>query len=245
MNDQPSALASTLIVREVSIEDARAIAHVYVETARKQYAAIVARCAFARLSVGPLVRRWELLLMRRRWVRTAHIVENRAGRVVGFSAAGLTRVPCLQPAAELYSLYVLPESQGQGLGRLLFNRAVASLAVQGFESIVTRVLVANPARGFFEALGGQWIGSTSSLSLTPKVAYRWSDLTLRPRRAEHAKLEREARRALEEALTPSYECRNGCSSDAIEDVSAWSATDTSSNRFRASSPQSVAIITNS
>jgi hypothetical protein len=91
MNDQPSALASTLIVREASIEDARAIAHVYVETARKQYAAIVARCAFARLSVGPLVRRWELLLMRRRWVRTAHIVENRAGRVVGFSAAGLTR----------------------------------------------------------------------------------------------------------------------------------------------------------
>ena len=171
--NESSASASTHLVREASVEDAAAIAHVYFETARAQYAEIVARRVLQRLAAAHLAARWELLLTKRRWVRSTYIAEDADGRVVGFAAAGPTRVASLGPAGELYAIYVLPQWQRLGLGRMLFYRAVQSLASAGVDAIVTWVFAANPSRSFFESLGGTPVASASSPSGLRKVAYAY------------------------------------------------------------------------
>lgn len=177
--EKASETGSALIVREALVEDAAAIARVYVETARAQYVAIVAKPALHRLATAHLAGRWELLLTKRRWVRSAYIAEDAQGRVVGFAAAGPARVSSLGQAGELYAIYVLPHRQRRGLGRLLFARTVESLAAQGVDAIVARVFAANPARGFFEALSGTWVASASSSGGSAKVAYVWGLQTKR------------------------------------------------------------------
>jgi GNAT superfamily N-acetyltransferase len=114
-----------------------------------------------------------MLLTKRQWVRSAYIAEDADGRIVGFAAAGPTRVASLGPAGELYAIYVLPQWQRLGLGRQLFHRAVESLVTPGVDAIVTWVFAANPSSSFFESLGGTMVASTSSRSGLPKVAYAY------------------------------------------------------------------------
>jgi GNAT superfamily N-acetyltransferase len=108
---------------------------------------------------------------KRRWVRSAYVAEEDDHRVVGFAAAGPTRVPCLGQAGELYAIYLLPERQRQGVGRLLFARTVEALAGQSGGSFVARVFAANPARRFFEVVGGTQVPLLGCGS--PKIAYMW------------------------------------------------------------------------
>ena len=93
-----SASASKGIVCTATVEDAAAIARVYFKTAHAHYAEIVDRRSLQRLATAHLAARWELLLTRRRWVRSAFIAEDDDGRVVGFAAAGPARVASLRSA---------------------------------------------------------------------------------------------------------------------------------------------------
>jgi ribosomal protein S18 acetylase RimI-like enzyme len=163
-------------LREASVSDAGAIARVYLETARTQYRGIVIDPALSRLSVTRLTSRWESLLITRRWVRSAHVVEYE-GCVVGFVGAGPVRWAGHPHLGEIYAIYVLPTVQRRGLGRRLFDCAVRTLGAAGFDAFVVQVFANNPARGFFEALGGQWAGPSLSPPRRAKVVYRWELLT--------------------------------------------------------------------
>jgi GNAT superfamily N-acetyltransferase len=82
--------------------------------------------------------------------------------------------------AEIVVLYVLPERQGQGIGRLLLMEAGKELAALGFTKLHIGVLTANlPARGFYEAMGGHEIGQRSIDEegyLLPGTVYAWTDI---------------------------------------------------------------------
>ena len=68
------------------------------------------------------------------------------GEVCGFASGG---------HGELFSLYLLEEAQGRGLGRSLVEAVVAEL--RGAERVIVWVLGVNPARGFYEHMGGRLI----------------------------------------------------------------------------------------
>jgi hypothetical protein len=55
--------------------------------------------------------------------------------------------------------------------------ARSALGAAGFDAFVVQVFANNPARGFFEALGGQWAGPSLSPPRRAKVVYRWELLT--------------------------------------------------------------------
>ncbi len=82
--------------------------------------------------------------------------------------------------AEISALYVLPDRQGQGIGRLLLKDASKELAALGFTTLHVGVLTANlPARGFYEAMGGQEIGQRTFEEegyLLPGTVYAWTDI---------------------------------------------------------------------
>ena len=170
VNDQGSAIE----VREATVDDACAIAQVYIKTASAQYQTIVPGRLLERLTARHVAHRWELLLTTRRWARSVPVASSGSG-LVGFAAAGPARGTSLGNAGEIYAIYVLPRWQRLGLGRLLFHRVKESLASVGLDPIVTWVIAANPSRRFFDSLGGTVVASTTSPSRLTKVAYVWGE----------------------------------------------------------------------
>lgn len=73
-----------------------------------------------------------------RGVRGLRTRTRRAGRLPG----------------ELYAVYLLQEAQGRGLGRALLETAARHMAEAGLDAWMCWVLADNPARYFYEAMGG-------------------------------------------------------------------------------------------
>jgi ribosomal protein S18 acetylase RimI-like enzyme len=84
--------------------------------------------------------------------------------------------------AQIDALYVLPDRQGQGIGRRLLEEAASELANLDFSGIQIGVLTANlPARRFYEAMGGHEIGQRmfdEEGDLQPETIYAWPDIKL-------------------------------------------------------------------
>lgn len=92
--------------------------------------------------------------------------------------------------AEIYALYILEAHQRRGIGRRLVQAAAREFGRRGLGSMVVWVLAANPARRFYEALGGRLAGSQPIViggATLEEVAYGWADVgTLLPPSAEPA-----------------------------------------------------------
>jgi ribosomal protein S18 acetylase RimI-like enzyme len=95
--------------------------------------------------------------------------------VVGFSSVGASRDAGFD--AEVYTLYVLQSHQGRGFGRRLWDAALGFARSQGAKNLVLWVLETNPARGFYERMGGTLAGRKTEIiggaELT-EVAYAFS-----------------------------------------------------------------------
>lgn len=88
--------------------------------------------------------------------------------------------------ASIDALYVLPDRQGQGVGRRLLQEAAGELAAPGFSALNIGVLTANrPARAFYEALGGEEVGQRTfdeEGHRLPGTIYAWPDIAVLIRR---------------------------------------------------------------
>ena len=84
------------------------------------------------------------------------------------------------PSGEISSIYVMPDWQRQGIGRAFIANVARHLAAHEFESMVVWVLQDDPARAFYEKLGGdacalreiQFINTTLM-----QVCYQWLDIS--------------------------------------------------------------------
>ena len=86
---------------------------------------------------------------------------------------------------EVYTLYVLPDHQGAGNGRRLLGALFSALSAAGCRSALVWVLAKNPARFFYEAMGGTFIAIREEPFhdvVLSECAYGWSDL------ARHAEM---------------------------------------------------------
>jgi ribosomal protein S18 acetylase RimI-like enzyme len=102
--------------------------------------------------------------------------------VVGFGSCGLAEVRHLGHAGEIFMLYVDDAYHGQGLGRRLIEAMFAHLGAGGVTSVLIWVLGGNPARYFYEAIGGKRIGERtgSQWGVTLReIAYGWTDINQR------------------------------------------------------------------
>jgi ribosomal protein S18 acetylase RimI-like enzyme len=80
---------------------------------------------------------------------------------------------------EVYTLYVEPDFQNQGLGRRLLDALFRQLRAEGCDTAVLWMLADNPTRFFYEGLGGMPVGArTDTLAGrdVDEVAYAWRDL---------------------------------------------------------------------
>lgn len=133
-------------IREARLEDASAIALVHIDAWRETYQGIIPDTYLVQLSHEKRTKQWEQTLVNQR-VYVAVSGEE----VVGFAQGGANRSDARE--GELYAIYVLQASQGQGLEKALFQRIAEDLAE--YETMQVSVLRDNPACQFYERFGGQ------------------------------------------------------------------------------------------
>jgi GNAT superfamily N-acetyltransferase len=107
------------------------------------------------------------------------VAEDALGKMVGFASAGPERERDSPFEGELYAIYLRQEQQGKGIGTRLFLHAVQHLRSVGCKSMRVWVLRGNPAKGFYERLGGVPAGE-KMISIGGEeqleIAYGWNDL---------------------------------------------------------------------
>ncbi|MFL0199447.1 GNAT family N-acetyltransferase [Exiguobacterium acetylicum] len=133
-------------IRKARLEDASAIAHVHIDAWRETYQGIIPASYLAQLSHAKRTKQWEQTLVDER----VYVVESE-DEIVGFAQGGPNRSDARE--GELYAIYVLQASQGQGFGKALFHQIADDLAE--YETMQVSVLRDNPACRFYERFGGQ------------------------------------------------------------------------------------------
>jgi ribosomal protein S18 acetylase RimI-like enzyme len=166
-----------LSIRAANVADVRAIAQVDVETWRATYAGVLPDDLLIGLSERQRAGVWSRFITRRPGDTVAAVDEQ--GTVLGFGSCGAQREPELPYSGEVFTLYVLPDYQSQGVGRQLLLALFARLIRCGLYSAVIWVLAENPARFFYERVGGQRVARRvidMARSRVDAVAYAWTDL---------------------------------------------------------------------
>jgi ribosomal protein S18 acetylase RimI-like enzyme len=158
--------------------DAADLATVHVRAWRQTYPGILPQAALNRMSVAAHTRRFRLELTRAQKGQVTLIAEGADG-AVGY-ASGAVLNGDGRADAEVFTLYVLRAAQGAGVGRALLKAQARVLQAEGARSLMLFVLSRNePARGFYERLGGEAFAEVASHGwgegLT-ETAYRWPDI---------------------------------------------------------------------
>ena len=168
--------AARVRIREGTPADARACAEVHVEGWRWAYRGLLPDDYLDRLSVEDRERMWRQGFAEP-GERVAWVAE-RGGRVVGFCVTGPSEdADADRATAEVYAIYLLPEVEGTGVGRRLFEHAVEDLRRRGFRRATLWVLEANErARRFYERAGWRTDGAVNEERFDganlPTVRYR-------------------------------------------------------------------------
>ena len=168
-------------IREARVEDAAGMAKVHVDSWRTTYAGIVPDAYLANLTYARREQFWREVLADNSDAKYPFVAENDEGTVVGFVFGGPKRNGDPMYRAELYSIYLLQEYQGQGIGRQLTRRLVERFLQAGITSMLLWVFVDNPSCRFYEALGGQRLRVEQADFdgvLVDEVAYGWLDISV-------------------------------------------------------------------
>ncbi len=163
-------------IRAARPADAPAIGRVYVETWRTTYAGMVPDTVLLEMSEEIQGARWAGLIERER--EMVKVAEDARAGVVGMASGGRARRGS-GFAAEVFTLYVQPDFQGAGIGRGILANMFRSFHAGGLNSAIIWVLAPNPARFFYEAVGGERVGEREERlwgADLPEIAYGWHDL---------------------------------------------------------------------
>jgi len=175
----------TIKIRRARKTDAGAIGRVHVETWQSAYAGLLPDAMLVRMSDVRQSAWWSRALSDPRESRGIFVADDAEMSVVGFGSCGPAReIPdgldgTETRVGEVYTLYVEPDFQNQGLGRRLLDAMFRQLQADGCDTAVLWMLAANPTRFFYEGLGGALVGRrTDKMSGTEveEAAYAWRDL---------------------------------------------------------------------
>jgi GNAT superfamily N-acetyltransferase len=180
---QAEPMGTSPIVRKARPADAEAIARIYVASWRDTYPLVLPARALSAMTIEGQSARWRnaIALAVRESVLVA---EDEKGRILGMSSMGRARDTGVGYDAEVYTLYVDPLMTGRGIGRLLLAGAFAVLTERGHTRCVIWAHAGNPARFFYEAMGGKAIAerTTSMMGVkVPEIAFGWPRLALAER----------------------------------------------------------------
>lgn len=155
---KPSQSNSPVAVRRARGTDAADIARIYVASWQDTYAGILPTERLVRMSAQTQTRVWAYQIRRSGVASPVLVGEAPSGEIVGFSSGGKARQSWARSSGEIYTLYVEGAWYDQGIGRALLETMLAALGAAGHRHVVVWVLADNPARFFYQAMGGKSCG---------------------------------------------------------------------------------------
>jgi GNAT superfamily N-acetyltransferase len=166
-------------IRAATLLDAEAIAKVHVESWRTAYRGIVPDDFLAQLSYAQHEQFWYQILTDHGSRTVVDVAVDESGQVVGFASGGAERSGDPIYTGELYAISLLASHHGHGLGRQLVISLVNRLLQDGLTTLLVWVLAQNPARRFYERLGGRPVYEktvmTDGVPLL-EIGYGWQDI---------------------------------------------------------------------
>lgn len=175
------------VIRPAVAADAAGIGRVHVAAWRDAYPGILPAAYLAGLSPNAHAGRWRSLLSQS--ADAGVYVAEAMGQVVGYGSCGRYRTKVGQVEGEFHALYVDPDLRERGYGRRLMAAMARALRAHGFESACVWCLRDNPARWFYQRLGGKLFAEQpirfAGRQLV-QVGYRWADAASLDRLAESA-----------------------------------------------------------
>jgi L-amino acid N-acyltransferase YncA len=169
----------TPLIRLATPADAAGVAKVHVSSWRTTYPGVLPDRFLVNLSVDSYARRWLSLLGAEREGRRSFVAVDPTEGIIGFASCGPQRTALPGYGGEFYAIYLYDWAQSQGWGRRMMATMAGELSDSGHRGAVVWVLRDNPARWFYERLGGQRLAeqpiSFAGTRLS-EVAYGWGDL---------------------------------------------------------------------
>ena len=140
--------------RKASIADCPTVAKVHVRSWRESFAGLVPETVMNQITVGKRIKAFQ-----ERFKSDSYqmYVAESDGDVIGFVDWGSPRQEIKGYEAELYAIFLLPESQGSGVGRQLFSLCVQGMAKSGMRSMYLLTFENSPYRSFYDKMGGRVI----------------------------------------------------------------------------------------
>jgi ribosomal protein S18 acetylase RimI-like enzyme len=172
-------------IRRANRNDAPAIGRVHVETWQSAYAGMLPDAMLVGMSDVRQAGWWLRALSDPGEARGIFVADDQDMGVVGFGSCGPARdLPegldgREVRVGEVFTLYVEPDFQNQGLGRRLLDALFRQLKADRCDTAVLWMVAANPTRFFYEGLGGEIVGEridTLSGVDVEEVAYAWRSL---------------------------------------------------------------------
>jgi ribosomal protein S18 acetylase RimI-like enzyme len=165
-------------IRKAEHADCSGIARVQVDSYRSAYAPFFPPGYLDNFSYEEQTQDWI------EWLATRPddillVALSREGSVIGYALARAARDIYPGYDAEILALHVAAAAQRQGLGSMLLREAAAALAGRGCLSAMLWTVAGNPARAWYERLGGQLIGEKSydvDGWMVTEVAYGWPQI---------------------------------------------------------------------
>jgi GNAT superfamily N-acetyltransferase len=170
------AIMGQITIRVARPGDARAIARLDVETWRTTYAGVLSTSYLVGLSERRRELGWRGVIFHE--PRDVRIAVEAGGAIIGFGSCGPNRGDRFF-SGEVFTLYVAPDWQNQGIGRRLLITMFRRLVAVGRRSAIVWVLRDNPSRFFYERLGGHQVSRKPLAvggSTVEAIAYGWRDL---------------------------------------------------------------------
>ena len=163
------------MIRHAERSDAKGIARVHVDSWKETYAGILPQEGLDDLGYRGRENIWKGL------DPAFTFVDEEDGEIVGFVSVGRERSNDPTFSGELYAIYLLRSHQGRGIGQALFLAGARALRDAGHPALLLWVLSGNPARAFYERLGGVFLRSQPIQFFGAELtedALGWTDIEL-------------------------------------------------------------------
>ncbi len=166
-------------IRHARPDDAEAIAKVHDLSWRDAYRGVIPGRELERMIARRGPRWWRSAVLK----GTGLLVAAFDGGVVGYATYGRNRVPSMPYSGEIFEIYLLPEYQGLGFGRRLFNAARRELMEHSCLSTIVWALADNDkAIAFYRRLGGLTVRRAEERfgdNMLSRVAFGFASAPLR------------------------------------------------------------------
>jgi len=170
-----------IAVRRARESDSAEMGRIYVDAWQDTYPGLLPDRGLLAMSPGRHAAHWAQVVSKQTAKEAFLVATHESYGVIGLASAGPSKTRDLPFGAEVFTLYVDPNHQRLGAGRLLLENLFGAMRQAGQRSALIWALDGNPARTFYENLGGAEIARRTRITFGEpheEIAFGWPDLVL-------------------------------------------------------------------